>query len=305
MDEQNKNNPTVRQSAKAWIVASPTVLYVVKMLLFGFVVILLFGLLCLLDVVNFKAFRYTSISVLVAETAIFGILFISTISGILSRHGVLQFLGFKRLPYLVSSATENRKAEQKALHGILLGREGVREEAFASEPVVLTEVKKAENAEVLVELIGRNGKDVMFKTNHYPTPVSFVKISNKYSALKSDTQKPNASEKALESFLSFEPYYLKAVALKAELEEKERAESIDKKKRVRMLFRAYTQEKPIQVKGMYDDCSKYINDYLLHEQNPSLPKPDPKKLKIESWGWQDNLEEKRVKKGSIYFIENC
>lgn len=57
MDEQNKNNPTVRQSAKAWIVASPTVLYVVKMLLFGFVVILLFGLLCLLDVVNFKAFR--------------------------------------------------------------------------------------------------------------------------------------------------------------------------------------------------------------------------------------------------------
>ena len=295
----------MRQSTKAWIVASPTVLHGVKMLLFGLVIIVLFGVLYLMDVVNFKAFRYTTISVLIAETAIFGILFLSTICGILSRHGVFQFLGFKRLPHSVASATENRKAEQKALHGILIGREGIQEEGYASESVVLTEVKKAENQEVLVELIGRDGKDVIFKTNHYPTPVSFTKIANKYSALKSDTQKANASEKTLDSFVSFEPYYLKAVALKAELEEKERSESIDKKKPVRMLFRAYTQDKPIQVKGMYDDCSKYINDYLLHEQNPSLPKPNSKKLKIETWGWQDNLEEKRIKKGSIYFIENC
>ena len=305
MEDQNGNNPTVRQSAKAWIVASPTVLYVVKMLLFGLVVILLFGVLCLLDVVGFKAFRYTSISVLIAETAIFGILFLSTIGGILARHGVFQFLGFKRLPYSIASVTENRKAEQKALHDILTGRGGIQEDVYASESVVLTEVKKAENQEVLVELIGRDGKDVMFKTNHYPTPVSFVKISNKYSALKSDTQKPNASEKAIESFVSFEPYYLKAVALKAELEEKERSELIDKKKPVRMLFRPYIQDKPIQVKGMYDDCNKYVNDYLLHEQNPSLPKPNNKKLKVEDWGWQDSLEVNRIKKGSIYFIENC
>lgn len=305
MDDQNRNNPTVRQSTKAWIVASSTVLYVVKMLLFGFVIIVLFGVLCLLDVVNFKAFRYTSISILIAETAIFAILFLSTICGILSRHGVFQFLGFKRLPYSLLSVTENRKAEQKALHGILLGREGVQEDVFASESVILTEAKKAENQEVLVELIGRDGKDVMFKTNHYPTPVSFVKISNKYSALKSDTQKPNAGEKALESFVSFEPYYLKAVALKAELEEKERAECIDKKKPVRMLFRSFSFHSPIEVKGMYDDCSKYINDYLLNEQNQELPKPNNKKVKVSGWGWAGNLEEKRIKKGSIYFIENC